>query len=384
MNRAPLMEEPKVPEDVLPWLHRTTGTRLKTAALLASIGVISLLHYVTGPPESLWHAVYQHLYHVPVIFGAYWFGLRGGLVLATTAALAYLPHIGGFHDQDSRFALSQYTELLLLYIVGATVGVLASAQRRLTNRYREMAESLRNVNLELTESHEEVRRADRLTALGQIAASLAHELRNPIAAITGAIEIVSSRVAPGTPEAEFAGLAYAEIRRLDALLNDFLAYARPRDPQFVATGLGDVVQHVLTLLRPIAERSAVTFSTHLEAGERRVRADREQIEQVLFNIILNAIQASPRGGTVSVRETERDGVCELAVSDEGPGIQPELSSRVFEPFFTTKKHGSGLGLPTANRIIEAHGGRIEMSAVSGSGTVFRIVLPLLADKARSM
>lgn len=80
--------------------------------------------------------------------------------------------------------------------------------------------------------------------------------------------------------------------RLDALLNDFLAYARPRDPQFVATCLGDVVQHVLTLLRPIAERSAVTFITHLEPGERRVRADREQIEQVLFNIILNAIQAS--------------------------------------------------------------------------------------------
>lgn len=372
-----------IPENVEPWLHRTTGTRLKTAALLASIGVISFLHYVTGPPESLWHAVYQHLYHVPVIFGAYWFGLRGGLGLATVAALAYVPHIGGFHDQDSRFALSQYTELLLLYIVGATVGVLASAQRRLTNRYRETAESLRHANRELTESHEEVRRADRLTALGQIAASLAHELRNPIAAITGAIEIVSARVAPGTPEAEFAGLADTEIRRLDALLNDFLAYARPRDPQFVATGLGDVVQHVLTLLRPIAERSAVAFTTHVEPGERRVRVDREQIEQVLFNIILNAIQASPRGGTVSVRETERDGVCELAVSDEGPGIQPEVSARIFEPFFTTKKQGSGLGLPTANRIVEAHGGRIERSTANGGGAVFRVILPLLADTARS-
>ena len=383
MNLAPLLKQSRVPGDVQPSLHRPTGSNLKTGALLASIGVISFLHYSTGPPESLWHAVYQHLYHVPVIFGAYWFGLRGGLVLATIAALAYLPHIGGFHDQDSRFALSQYTELLLLFIVGATVGVLASAQRRLTNRYRETAESLRNANRELTESHEEVRRADRLTALGQIAASLAHELRNPIAAITGAIEIVSSRVTPGTPEAEFAGLADTEIRRLDALLNDFLAYARPRDPQFVATGLGDVVQHVLALLRPTAERSAVTFTTHLDPGERRVRADREQIEQVLFNIILNAIQASPRGGTVSVRETERDGVCELAVSDEGPGIRPELSPRIFEPFFTTKKHGSGLGLPTANRIIEAHGGRIELSAVSGSGTVFRIVLPLLAEQARS-
>ena len=372
-----------IPENVEPWLHRTTGTRLKTAALLASIGVISFLHYVTGPPESLWHAVYQHLYHVPVIFGAYWFGLRGGLGLATVAALAYVPHIGGFHDQDSRFALSQYTELLLLFVVGATVGVLASAQRRLTNRYRETAESLRHANRELTESHEEVRRADRLTALGQIAASLAHELRNPIAAITGAIEIVSARVAPGTPEAEFAGLADAEIRRLDALLNDFLAYARPRDPQFVATGLGDVVQHVLTLLRPIAERSAVAFTTQLEPGERRVRADREQIEQVLFNIILNAIQASPRGGTVRLREAERAGACELTVSDEGPGIQPEVSARIFEPFFTTKKQGSGLGLPTANRIVEAHGGRIELSTANGGGAVFRVILPLLADTARS-
>ena len=357
-------------------LRRVTGTKGRAGMLIAGVGAVSLMHYTTGPPESLWHAVFQHLYHVPVIFGAYWFGVTGGVATATLAAAAYAPHIGGFQHHDDQFALSQYTELLLLFIVGTTVGLLSSAQRRLTNRYREMAESLRRTNEELTQSHEEMRRADRLTALGQIAASLAHELRNPIAAIKGAIEIVASRVTSGTPEAEFAGLADVELKRLDALLTDFLAYARPREPQFVVTGLADVIQHVLTLLRPISERSAVTLTISRQPGERLVRADREQIEQVVFNVVLNAIQASPRGGRVSVAETERDGACVIAVSDQGAGIQPEIAARIFEPFFTTKTRGTGLGLPTAHRIVTAHGGRIDVGAADGGGTVCRVTLPL--------
>ena len=365
-------------DDTDAWRRHMSGRGAKAGALVAGVGAVSLMHYMTGPPESLWHAVFQHMYHVPVILGAFWFGLAGGLATATLAAAAYAPHIGGFQHHDGQFALSQYTELLLLYIVGTTVGLLSSAQQRLTNRYREMAESLRRANVELTQSHEEVRRADRLATLGQIAAGLAHELRNPMAAIKGAIEIVEGRVAPGTPEAEFARLADVEIRRLDALLTDFLAYARPRDPQFVATGVDDIIQHVLALLRPIADRSAVTFTTSREPGERLVRADREQIEQVLFNVILNAIQASPRGGTVSVRETGRDGACVIAVSDQGPGVPPELAPRIFEPFFTTKKQGTGLGLPTAHRIVTAHGGRIDIGAADGGGTVCRVILPGIA------
>lgn len=359
-----------------PDVRARSATVVKAALLISAVGIVSLLHYLTAAQQSVWHAVYQHLYHLPVIFGAYWFGVKGGLWLAMIAALAYLPHIGGFHDQDSRFALSQYTELLLLFIIGGTVGLLASAQRRLTDRFRQTAESLRAANIELTQSHEEMRRAERLAALGQIAAGLAHELRNPIAAINGAIEIVASRVASGTPEAEFTGLADVELKRLDALLTDFLAYARPREPQFAIAPLSYAVQHVLSLLRPIADRAAVSLTSNCDAGERLVRADREQIEQVLFNTVLNAIQASPRGGAVTIDETEHDGNCVIAVSDEGPGIPPDVAPRIFEPFFTTKTRGTGLGLPTAHRIVVAHGGRIEMGAAESGGTVCRVILPL--------
>jgi two-component system, NtrC family, sensor histidine kinase HydH len=354
---------------------RLPAPRLRAAILLAGIGVVSLLHYVTAPSQSVWHAIYQHLYHVPVIFGAYWFGVKGGLLLATMAAVTYVPHIGGFHDQDPRFAVSQYIEILLLYIIGAIVGLLASNQRRLTDRYRATAESLREANLQLTRSHAEVRRADRLSGLGQIAAGLAHELRNPLASIKGALEIVGGRAAPGTPEAEFSGLADAELGRLDSLLTDFLAYARPREPQFVTTPLSDIIQHVLALLRPIGECSAVTLAASREPGDRLVRADREQIEQVLFNVIVNAVQASPHGGTVTVHEAGEAGACVIAVTDQGAGIDPTLLDQVFEPFFTTKKRGTGLGLAIGQRIVMAHGGRIQIVAGEGGGTVCRIVLP---------
>lgn len=354
-----------------------SATVVKVLTLVAAVAVVSLLHYLTAARESLWHAVYQHLYHVPVIFGAYWFGVRGGVATATVAALAYLPHIEGFQDHDRLFAFSQYTSLLLLYIIGTTVGLLASSQRRVTARYREAAESLQTANRQLTQSQEEVRRADRLAALGQIAAGLAHELRNPLAAIKGSLEILRGRAQEGTPEAEFTALAEVELSRLDTLLTDFLAYARPREPQFTASPLDDVIEHVVALLRPTADRGRVKLEMEQPRTPRLVRADREQIGQVMFNVVVNAIQATPEGGTVRVTQREADGSLAIDVIDQGPGIPPEKAGEVFEPFFTTRSRGTGLGLPIAQRIVVAHHGRIELTGADGGGTRCSVILPLL-------
>ena len=360
-----------------PW-DNGPRTALTIAVPVAGVAVVSLLHYLTGNRESLWHPVFQHLYNVPVIFGAYWFGATGGIATATLAAAMYLPHIGGFQADGRQFAFSQYTGVLLLYIIGTTVGLLASAQRRLTARYREAAESLRKSNVELTRSYEELGKADRLAALGQIAAGLAHELRNPLGAIKGSLEILRSRAREGSPEAEFSALAETELTRLDSLLTDFLSYARPHEPRLTASPLDDLVDHVVALLRPTAERASVQLEAEHPRGGPLVRIDREQIGQVVFNMVLNAIQASAPGTAVRIRELEIEGELVLEIRDQGPGIVAEHAGHIFEPFFTTKKRGTGLGLPIAQRIVTAHGGRIELDSAEGGGTVFRVILPRAA------
>ncbi len=353
----------------------------RAIALAGLIALVSLLHYLTDPHYGLLHGVYQRLYYAPVILGAYWYGVPGGLLAAGGAALAYIPHIHLVWSDNPAYSASQYAEIGMFFVAGLFIGLLADHQRRLTARYRDAAASLERANRELRDSHEQIRRADRLSALGQMAAGLAHELRNPLASVKGAFEIVAAKIPPGTPEAEFAEIGTRELGRLEALLQQFLNYARPRPPEFRQARLDDVVAHVVGLLGPEAERAGVEMRVDSLQAVPPLLVDVEQIEQVFLNVLLNAIQASPRGGRVRVR-ADRDGDhAVIDVLDEGPGIPPEHRARVFDPFFTTKEKGTGLGLAVSARIVAAHRGDIEVRAASGGGTCMRIRLPLLTRPA---
>jgi len=222
------------------------------------------------------------------------------------------------------------------------------------------------------------RRADRLSALGEIAAGLAHEIRNPLAGIKGALEIVQSRVKAGTPEAEFSGIAATEVGRLDSLVAEFLAYARPREPEFREGRLEDVIDQVLALLKPEAERASIRIERDAGLLLPFVRMDPEQSQQVIFNVALNGIQAGPPGSELSIRTAYEQGWATVEVVDRGPGVAAEHRLRLFDPFFTTKTHGTGLGLAVSQRIMAAHGGRIDVVDAPVGGTIVRIVLPVPA------
>jgi two-component system, NtrC family, sensor histidine kinase HydH len=344
-------------------------------ALLAALVLVSVLHYVTDARHAWLHNIYQRLYYAPIVMGAYWFGVRGGMITAVAAAMAYAPHIQHTWGHNAPYAASQYAELVIFPCAGLLVGVLADRQRRLIAESRRSAVSLEQANRDLRESHEQLRRADRLKALGEIAAGLAHEIRNPLAGMKGALEIVGSRVTPGTPEAEFAGVAATEVERLDNLVGEFLAYARPRDPEFRRVAVRDVVDPVIALLTPQAERVAVSLVPVLPAEDVQCRMDAEQMRQVVFNVTINAIQASPAGGAVEVAVNREAGAVTIAVSDQGPGIPPDAAARLFEPFFTTRTNGTGLGLAVSQRIVAAHDGLLSVGSREGGGTRVMIVLP---------
>jgi signal transduction histidine kinase len=264
----------------------------------------------------------------------------------------------------------------MFYVAGLLVGALAERQQRLTLRYRHAAESLEMALGDLRESQEHLRRAERLSVLGEIAAGLAHEIRTPLAGVKGALEIVASRVAAGTPEAEFADLGGKELNRLDRLVSDFLAYARPRRPDLRHATLGEIIEHGSALLRPKADRRGIVLEIERLAPPPAVRVDPGLMQEVLMNVLSNAIDASPPGGRVRVRETTDPAWNVIEVIDQGSGIDPEHLPRIFEPFFTTKDKGTGLGLAISSRIVSAHGGEIDARPNAGCGTTVRIRLPL--------
>ena len=345
-------------------------------ALLAAVAGIASLHFVTDPSRIVLHEVYNYLCYVPIIFGAYWYGAWGGVAAAAVTSAAFIPHIRAVWAGNAAYAASLYAQVVVFHVLGLTVGLLVSAQRRLTSRYRDAAASLEKANRELRDSQEHLRRADRLSALGEIAAGLAHEIQNPLAGVKGALEIIASRVTQGTPEAEFAGIGAKELARLEGLVGEFLTYARPRDPALRPTDIHEIVERVAALLRAAAERKAVTVVCERSIDLPALLLDPEQITQVIFNVVLNAIQATRAGGHVRVQESMEASWIVVDVSDEGPGIAPEHALRIFDPFFTTKPRGTGLGLAISQRIVGAHRGTIEALPASPSGSLFRIRLPL--------
>ena len=359
------------------WWKRTNSWGLKWAGLFVTLAVISVLHYTTNPEHAGLHVLYQRLYYGPIIVGAYWFGVWGGLATAVAAALAYLPHIRHAWANNAPYTFSQNSELVIFVCAGLLVGFLVDVQRRLTEQARRAAASLETTNRELTESHAQLRRADRLAALGQIAAGLAHEIRNPLAGMKGALDIVLTKVALGTPEAEFAAIAATEVERLNELVQEFLTYARPHAPELRSHRLQHVVEHVLLLLRPEAERAGVVLVQEDREPLFEIAVDQEQIRQVLFNVVLNGIQASPASSEIRITTFPSGSHVIVEVTDRGPGIQSDHLAHIFDPFFTTKPHGTGLGLAISQRIIEAHQGEIDVRNAADGGAVVRIALPLL-------
>jgi two-component system sensor histidine kinase HydH len=353
-------------------LPRVTSWRV--AVLAASIAVVSILRYSTGPASNLPHELSLRLYYIPILVSAYWYGVTGGLIVAAVSSIAYVNRVFGVAPTLDPARLA---EVVVFHLFGVAVGLLASAQRRVMDQYRTAATTLQEANTRLRESHEQIRRIDRLKTLGEVAAGLAHEIRHPLASISGALEIIEARSLEGSPEGEFSRLAMAEVQRLDRLVWEFLRYARPHDPEFRMMSLHEVVTQVVMLLRVEAERAHVTLELEPRAlAPFDVAIDPLQIEQVLLNVILNAIQATPSGKRVMVREDVQAHEVIVDVVDEGSGISPEDLPRVFDPFFTTKEKGTGLGLAIAHHIVVRHQGRLEVQQTSSSGTSFRIGLPV--------
>lgn len=248
--------------------------------------------------------------------------------------------------------------------------------------------SLRNLT-ELRQMELALKRADRLAALGELSARMAHEIRNPLAAISGSVQLLAGNSALYEQEARLLSIVLRESDRLNLLISEFLSYARPAEPRFVRFELNGFLQDLLLLLKADSRFEQIRITTALTTGVV-VNADQGQLHQVLLNLLQNAAEAMPSGGELELETAVQSGaddagqafsLVRIAVSDRGTGIDDETRKHLFEPFWTTKPAGTGLGLATVYRIVEAHGGAIQAHDREGGGTVFTILLPIVEEGA---
>jgi len=358
------------------------ANRLRLSIIAGLLLAVTAMHYLTTTQLVNAHDVYRRLYYVPIVLGGVWFALRGGIVTSIIASLLYMPHVLFHWQHHPSIALEQYLEIVLYNVIGCLTGFLAERERQQKLRYQKTAETLEESYRKLREQADQIieiegqlRRADRLSALGELSAGMAHEIRNPLGSIKGTAEILRDGVSPDDPKLEFADILIKEVDRLNKVLEDFLRFARPEPVELGRFSPNKVIEEVLELTRQQALSNRVEVEVAL-AEEMEIPGRREQIQQALLNLVLNALQVMPDGGQLKVSSTVHGNEVGIHVSDNGPGIAMEDRDRIFNPFVTTRDSGTGLGLAITQRIIQGHDGHIHLESTPGQGSSFTLCLPI--------
>jgi signal transduction histidine kinase len=259
---------------------------------------------------------------------------------------------------------------------------VAFASRRddigqLGRQFNEMVEQLERDHLEIEELHRrEMGRAEHLATLGELAAGLAHEIRNPLAGIAGVVDVMGKELPAESASRAVLADVQNEILHIQNILNDLLSYARPKPPTFHPADLNVTVEQAVMLAQQQVRTRPVKVTFTPNRALPPVVHDPALIQQVVLNLVLNGIQAIPNQGAIDITLAHEADRVLITVKDNGKGISPDALPKIFRPFFTTRKEGTGLGLSLAKGIVQSHGGNIEATSTLGQGTQFRIHLPV--------
>lgn len=353
-----------------------SSTRARALGVLIRLLIAYLLMGVTGGITSS----YYLLLLLPVVAAASYFGPIGTLAATTLASASYLSFLLFLDFEKVRIAPDQQQEIsfriLFLFLAGYLTFQLGRNNREAALRYQSIAQQLAAANQNLKAAQSEVQRSERLAALGQLTAGLAHELRNPLGTIKNSAEMLA-RTLPSNNEIakELSGYISSEVDRTNELVKRFLEFAKPFRLRLEVVSLSDILDRALQSLRHRAQDKSITLYRNDSPDLAPLPLDPQLIEQLLINLIANAIDASPNASIVTVVTRPAELGIEISVIDRGPGILPENLTQIFNPFFTTKSEGTGLGLAIVSKIVDEHRGRIWVESTPGEGATFRVWLP---------
>jgi len=367
--------------------------------ILALMAFLTFFYYVSQTPLANIspfnlsfftgvHDLLRTLFLIPVVYAAMVFGVWGSLITSFAFLCVVLPRA---------FLFSPYTNPLIRavsFVIFATlIGVLVAmqlsrigserkARAELAKAYKELSQ----YDKRLRENQEQLIQAEKLTSLGQLSASIAHEVNNPLSGVLTYTQLLTKKISSDTFSKESA-LDYlskmeSELMRSTKLVRNLLDFARQSAPTLAETDLNDIVNRVLELTAHSAQLSKVEVVKELDPSLPKLTADPNQLQQVCTNLVVNAIQAMPEGGKLTLRTSLSRGQLKMEVQDTGYGISPENMRKLFTPFFSTKKEvkGVGLGLAVSYGIIQRHRGKIEVQSKEGEGSTFTVYLPLHQKK----
>jgi len=386
------------------WIVEHIPRRGASYLVLLKIALATLLidHTIENTGEPSINSSYYPVYYLPIVTAAEYFGswaTLGWTTLASAAYCSYLyPALQEYEITAENYALLAI-RILFFFLAAMVVNRYVIESRRLTQRYQETAETLAETNRRLELAQADARRSERLAALGQLSAGLAHEIRNPLGVIKGSAEMLTQKLAKSDSLAtELAGYISTETNRLSALVTRFLDFARPLHADLTPLDVSEVLDRALNDVAQFWKGAPVRVEKEYQSNLPLVPLDEGLVEQAFINIVQNAYDAMGVDGGGSLRVTvarsrrhkpqggSAEGV-EIRIADSGPGIPPELREQIFNPFVTTKKSGVGLGLSIVSKIIDGHHGSIRVEPArdgtspdgNNPGACFVIFLPAATE-----
>jgi nitrogen-specific signal transduction histidine kinase len=331
---------------------------------------------------------YYPIYYLPVLTAAIYFGPIGTLLWSSLASLAYCSFLISALEE---YELTPEAEgllalrILFFFLVAILVNRFVVENRRQVARYQALSETLEETNRQLQRAEADARRSERLAALGQMSAGLAHEIRNPLGVIKGSAEMLVKQLKDAQPLAsELAGYISSEVNRVNALVARFLDFARPSNLDLRPHQIPGILDRALETVQTHLPESRVRVERHYAAGAPDALVDEQMCESVFVNLVQNAYQAMDTASDGRERvlrlsiareiSSGRDGVG-VIVADTGPGVPVELREQIFNPFYTSKKDGVGLGLAIVAKILDGHRGWIKLEDDPAPGAHFHVFLP---------
>ena len=359
---------------------------------------ISHFHLRTPPSEGHIHLILMQSYFIPILIGAFQFGIKGGLGSAIVVSLIFTPHIMLQWTGDFEHNVLGFMQVVMFNVIGFLTGLKAQKEKNEKQRYqqtaRELEQSLKKLKRqsgELADLEEQLRLSDRLAVVGELTSSLAHELRNPLGTIRGTVEILNDELPPETKKREFFQILIQETKRMSTVVENYLNFARKQKGPDSQYDVRDIVRNTCLILASRARKERIRIEEVLPEQAVIIKGDPNDLRQILVNILLNAIEAMPTPGKISISgqlsssnensgdspgSEEEQPVLRLSIKDQGKGMKPRELKKIFKPFYTTKKNGTGLGLSIVKRIADHRQWKIEVNSQPQQGTEFALTIPL--------
>lgn len=336
---------------------RIIPTWIKVVPIVLLVAALSAIHQSDSAHASIFASTIHRLFFIPLFLASLLFGLRGGLICAAVISLNFIPDYLGEHKPSMVSQVNTAMEVLLYFVTAFITGLFVDRERREANRLKQ---------------------AENLALLGQAAAAVAHELKTPLVAIGGFALQINRDLEKDHPHREKLRIIVDQVAHMERLLREMLDYSRPMQLRLQPQSLNELVGEVVALCTVSAKEAEVSLVQESDPELDSPPMDGARMKQVVLNLVQNAVQASPKGSKVWVITRKYPKYVEVEVADQGPGIPREIWDKLFFPFFTTKRGGTGLGLAISHKIVEAHGGVLELVKSNENGTIFRVQLPLEA------